>query len=575
MKLRDYQIEALDAIKSNYDAGVFKQLIVLPTGMGKSLVGSNIKKWLNLRQKILWCAHREELLIQAALSLSKSNPNCIIEIEQATNRVSNDCDIVVASIPTIGRSSSRIEKFDPRIFDCVIIDEAHHISHNTQTYIAVLNYFQPKLLIGLTATPKRTSGEGLGDFFNKIVYRKDLLNAITSGWLVPINAYKIKTNTDLTGVKKTAGDYAIGELQERVNDSDRNDLIVQSYKKSVDGSSALGFCAGIEHAETLATVFKDYGYDARCVFGHTDIDERRETIDWFAKTSGAILLNFAIVSEGVNIPSIETILMARPTQSNLLFQQMIGRGCRPPTGISNLINDMAQSDRVELLKSYPLTVIDVTDNHEKHTLITTATLFGLPPKFNVNKDTLEAVVEYFSQLKEEHPTLDFSDCETPADINLVLETVDLFEATNNTATNISSFNWLGNNEHYLLTIVGDKQHKQKITVEQNVIGNWDVVLEENVSVNVAPFKIKTVTHLGEVKEISDAIEISERYVVDHYAGAINVLRKDAGWRRKPASANQISFLQKKGVLDKLPTSVRRTLRKGDASKLIDAILNKR
>ena len=574
MELRDYQIEALEAIKSNYNAGVFKQLIVLATGTGKSLLGSNVKKWLKLPLKTLWCAHREELLTQAANSLYKANPECVVEIEQATNRVSNNCDIVVASIPTIGRSNTRIEKFDPLSFDCVIIDEAHHISHNTQTYVAVLNYFQPKLLIGLTATPKRTSGEGLGDFFDRIVYRKDLFTAIKEGWLVPINAFKVKSNTDLTGIKKTAGDYAIGELQERVNDSDRNDLIVQSYKKSVDGSSALGFCAGIEHAESLATVFNDYGYDARCVFGHTDINDRHEILEWFNKTKGAILLNFAVVTEGVDIPSIETILMARPTQSNLLFQQMIGRGCRPPVGIGNLINRLSSLDRVELLKNYPLTVIDVTDNHEKHTLITTATLFGLPPRFSVNKDSLEAVVEYFSQLKEEHPTLDFSDCETKEDIDLVLETVDLFEATNNSATAISSFNWIGNDERYLLSIVGDKQHKQRILVTKNIIGNWDVVLEERTTLNVAPHTIKSTTVLGEVKEISDAVEISEKYVAEHYSGAITVLRKDAGWRRKPASSGQISFLQRTGVLDKLPTSVRRTLRKGDASKLIDAIINK-
>ena len=256
-QLRPYQQDALLAINSRLQNGIAKQIVVLPTGAGKTFLAV---KTLAPFKKILWLTHTEELLEQSgAAFLHEIFPNYNIQkrIDDAgglldyiksvkkENLLADPIDqeiaskigiikaetfyinaeIVLASLQTIHR---RLDKISPDTFDAVVVDECHLSS--AKTYVKSINYFQPKLLCGLTATPHRADGASLGDIYDEIVYQYRLFDAINDGYLCEIDAIACRTDISLDNVRTTAGELNQSDLRQTVNTPERNKFIVECYK---------------------------------------------------------------------------------------------------------------------------------------------------------------------------------------------------------------------------------------------------------------------------------------------------------------------------------------------------------
>jgi superfamily II DNA or RNA helicase len=316
---RPYQVECKKAIKENYDAGISKQLIVQATGTGKRMQSVDLMKHF---KRSLFIAHREELIKQAYDEIEKYFPMQVGIIKGPVFEI--DKKIVVASVQTL---HNRLSKIDPNTFQLVICDESHLFM--APTYCKSVRHWQPKLLTGWTATPKRLDGLSLSNLFEKIVFEYGIQKGISDGFLAPIEAYQIKTPTDISRVKRTAGDFNLGQLSEAVDSELRNNLIVQKYKQYSPGRQAIAYCVDIDHAYNLRAEFLKNGISCETVCS----DERRcnnrsELINSFKKKEFQVLTNCEILTVGFDYNDIGAILMCRPTQSETLYIQMLGRSTR-------------------------------------------------------------------------------------------------------------------------------------------------------------------------------------------------------------------------------------------------------
>lgn len=367
--LRSYQLEALIGIVNAWRRNVKRQLLVLPTGAGKTTVFSQLPYLLEamgLPEKLLVVAHRTELLEQAIQTLTRYNPGKIIALEQASDQATPDADIIVASIDTLmARDSRRLRNLPLDQIGALVIDEAHRSA--ALTYRKLINQFSeqsPGLILGVTATPKRGDRVGLDNVFAEIVYHRHLEDLIESGHICPITGWQIHTETVLEGVHVRCGDFVVGELANRVNTPSRNALVAQTYAKTIAGHPALVFCANIKHAEDMAETFRTAGFACEAVHGKLSPEDRNQRIAAFRERKLTVLTNVQILTEGFDEPSIRGIFVARPTRSHLFYMQMVGRGFRPDP----------ESGKPGLH------VFDFTDGlgqHARH-LVGLPTLFGLP-----------------------------------------------------------------------------------------------------------------------------------------------------------------------------------------------------
>jgi superfamily II DNA or RNA helicase len=351
---RPYQIECKQTIKKEFQAGITEQLIVQATGTGKRLAAINLMQHF---KRTLFIAHREELIMQAYDDIVRFYPMQCGIIKGS--RFEIDKKYVVASVQTL---YNRLDRIDPKTFDNVVIDEAHH--YISRTYLATARHFQPRLLTGWTATPKRLDGLSLSNLFQKIVFQYKIEDGIKDGWLANIDAYQIQTQTSLEGVRRVAGDFNQKQLSERVDCRARNALIVDRYAKYCKGEQAIGFCVDIDHAYNLRDVFREAGYVCEAVVSDTErCPDRSSILERFARKEIDVLTNVNILTEGYDYEDIGCILMARPTQSESLYIQCIGRGTR------------LKSESFQQARGHAkCTVLDFVDNAGKHSLVNAYTL---------------------------------------------------------------------------------------------------------------------------------------------------------------------------------------------------------
>ena len=333
IQMRDYQQEALNAIVNLDNEGVRRQLVALPTGSGKTIIFAQFPNVFE--QRMLIVAHREELLNQARDKLLEVNPDLWVEVEQADRKASPMCDVVVASVATIGRQGSkRLQKFDPGAFDVIVIDEAHHSI--ASTYMNVMEYFDvfhdDKLLVGFTATPNRGDNVALNQVFQQIAYQKDLREMIDAGWLCPPRAFRVETGTDLSSVHVRQGDYITGELSYVLDEEGRNKMVVESYLAHARGRKALVFAIDVAHAHHLAEYFNESNIPAAAVTGKTSKDERAAILEAFDEGELRVVCNCMVLTEGFDQPDIGAVIMARPTMSGLLYSLDDETEVLTPTG---------------------------------------------------------------------------------------------------------------------------------------------------------------------------------------------------------------------------------------------------
>jgi superfamily II DNA or RNA helicase len=563
-QLRPYQRDALKASKQFYDSGVYRQLLVLPTGMGKTVCFAGLPEHHQIEQRMVVLVHRDELAEQAAQSIAFWNPKRRVGVEMGDSVCRPSDDIVVASVQTLAWGDyRRMGKFDPSEIGAVVPDEAHHST--APSWKGVLERFgvlgnERRLLLGVTATPKRGDGEGLGAIYDEIIFNYPMLKAIEEGWLVLPRGYVVKTGVNLDEVHTSYGDFADRELSHAVNTPSRNRLVVAEWFERARERQTVAFTVDIAHAQALAKAYRDAGIKAEAIWG-TD-PKRSSKIDAHKAGDLQVLTNCGVLTEGYDDWQIGCIVMAKPTKSQLSYIQMVGRGTRIqkfPGGISLL---EAREQGLEILKDDCI-VLDVTDNSSRHSLVNLCSLFGLPPKLNLKGKGVIEAAEQFEQLTAKHPTLDLSVLEELDDLEHKVEEIDLFtvkypeEVTNN-----SELQWhptpAGN---YVLLL----PNKEKVTITRDLLDKWHVIGEINGN-----------TFREAHKSVEHAMIWADKMVKFFGRSLMNLLRRGehstAKWKNEPISAEQTRMLawqcQKRGK--PMPNVVGMT--KAEASEVINKLV---
>lgn len=333
--LRPYQLECLEAIASNRAVGIGRQVIHLPTAAGKtiifaSLIAQTIEA--NPAGRVLVLAFSCDLLGQAMDKLHMIAPGLDVGIVDADHKEFTR-QIVISSVQS-ARIPGNLERLQAQGFSICIADECHHFASDTARLVLDHLGFgfgsaaAGRLLIGFSATPFRSDSRGLGEIFDKIVYSKTIKEMIDSGYLCNPIGHKILTDLDLSKIPTERGDFVVTALSQAMNTGPLIQLVVESYLEKASGRKAIAFSMSIAHAEALAARFKACSLRCEAIHSNLPTDERQRLKTGFRKGEIDILVNPTMLTEGYDEPSIECVIIARPTKSAGLFQQMVGRGLR-------------------------------------------------------------------------------------------------------------------------------------------------------------------------------------------------------------------------------------------------------
>ena len=334
MSLRKYQQECRDAVLSEwYEKEHLRTLGVLPTAAGKTVIAASIiEEVQNRSNHILFLAHRGELLDQAKDKIYKfTGIESAIEKADQTS-IGSGKKVVVASIQSLSRES-RLNKFSKDYFDVIIVDECQHIL--ADSYMNILSYFDKAKVLGITATPDRGDQKSLGTFFQSKAYEYTMAQGIRDGYLSPIKAQLIPLKLDIQNVKISQGDYNAGEIGSALEPY--LNQIAMEMKTYCQGRKTIVFLPLVKTSQRFCELLNSYGMRAVEVNGNSP--DRDEILKDFHDGKYDILCNSMLLTEGFDEPSIDCVVVLRPTKVRALYQQMVGRGCRlsPETGKKNLL----------------------------------------------------------------------------------------------------------------------------------------------------------------------------------------------------------------------------------------------
>ncbi|KAI8362117.1 P-loop containing nucleoside triphosphate hydrolase protein [Mortierella sp. GBAus27b] len=367
-RLRQYQEECVNACLVKYMEGRRHQLVSLPTGSGKTIVFCHLLQEFpppSLRAtKTLIIVNQLLQVDQIHAQLTSSGSDLAMSIDQGRSSPDMSSDVVIASIQSIGRESprpskSRLLHYNPELFKCIIVDEAHHAT--SDTYTRVFQYFgvhkaeSQLLVVGFTATAWRHDGIRLDAVFKDIVYHKSFLSMVQEEWLCNLRIERVTTGLDLWDVKITK-DFESRQLAKKINTDKRNASVVKAYEDHCAGNrrATIVFAADVKHAKTLTKEFEDRGHVAYCISSQIPPNERAGLVQRFRDGEIPILVNCEMLTEGVDIPIVDAIIMARPTYSTVLMVQMLGRGVRLyPEKTDCLVLDMTDTVNGEVLHTLP------------------------------------------------------------------------------------------------------------------------------------------------------------------------------------------------------------------------------
>lgn len=333
--LRGYQTEAVEAVKAAWHSGTGRPAVVLPTGTGKSTVIGGLAVWARSQGcRVVLLAHRGELLHQMAAAVQAVDPaGERVGILQANLR-EYDHDVVAASFQTVA-TGGHYDALGTR--HVVLVDEAHHAP--AETYRAAMEalgcFGTTTLTAGFTATMDRADG-GLGEIWEEVVYEKDLRWAIDQGYLVhPRGLTVVLPDLDLASVKTVAGDFQNNALEEAMAAS--VDTTVAAIQHHAGDRAGIIFAAGVDHADALAAALQDKGLAAEAVTGAMGREDREAIYSDFHDGRIQFLVTVQVLTEGADFPRCDAAIMARPTQSQTLYTQMVGRALRPYPGKSDAL----------------------------------------------------------------------------------------------------------------------------------------------------------------------------------------------------------------------------------------------
>jgi superfamily II DNA or RNA helicase len=529
VSLRPYQADSIKHIREAYRQGLRRVLVSLPTGTGKTVVFSHFPRGLRMRKKLLILAHRDELLEQASAKLSAAAPEVPVAIEQGQRHADPAARVVIASVPTLGRAQSkRLAALDPDDFSIIVVDEAHHAV--APTYRRIFDHFRlfdegERLLVGFTATPRRGDGLALGQIFQDIVYSRGIEEMIREEWLSPIIGWRVTTDIDLDTVRVRHGDFVEAQLARAVNVRRRNDAVLGAYSKYASGRRALVFCANVAHAQSMAKTFESAGIRALAVWGAMPRDERRAALDALRSGRVAVLTNCNLLTEGFDEPSLDCIVMARPTKSRLLYAQMIGRGTRLHPGKENLA------------------IIDMADNSRAHKLAGLHDVLDMPEAIDLEGRDALALADSIRRIGNHWPWIDLERLRSASDVHLVEEAAQgVRSARHLLGERIRFFSFEPPREIRVFTSLawhsatgGDYALEigaERLLATRTILGDWWLFATTSGQQR----------KLGAFPSSESAIRFADRWVREERPESIKLASMDASWRYQPATQKQLDAI---------------------------------
>jgi superfamily II DNA or RNA helicase len=517
--LRDYQVECLEAIRQHLDEGKKRLLCILPTGTGKTVVFSHFVSEREGHTLIL--AHRDELLAQAGTKLDHVGQLDHGTVKAERNQLNHK--IILGSVDTLA-NERRINQL-PR-FSTIIVDEAHHARSNRwTTVLSRLGAFDDDgpVVLGFTATPNRTDKQGLGKIFPDIAYQCTLPEMVARGYLSNLRAVQVKMDISLSGMKSSSSaDYSAKELGQVMHAAGVEKLIAHSAAKYGKGRRLLIFTPTVELAYNVMREIQELGITAGALDGNARVERRKEVLDAFSKGDLDVLVNCALFTEGYDLPQIDAVMIARPTKSQLLYTQMVGRGTRPLPGKSECL------------------VIDLVDATKSHRLVTLADLVGVD-KNQLSRNGLKSAMKTaMAGMPPAGSLLGIAGAKMKAVM------VDMFGQRDFVWTESRSGAWSLSVPSMIVHIVTDdsdslaEEPKYKILVDRN--GNMEA--------------------MAKGLDLSWAQGIAEDLV--RSSGNTQVAKKSASWRKVPPTDAQRALLKRLSV----PITAKMT--KGEASDIISA-----
>jgi superfamily II DNA or RNA helicase len=502
-----------------------------------------------MKKKMLILAHRDELLEQARDKLLTIAPEVRVTIEQAARHADPAAQVVIASVPTLGRSGSkRLEALKPDDFSIVVVDEAHHAV--AKTYRRIFDHFAlfaggEALLVGFTATPRRGDGRGLGEVFEDIVYARGIEEMIREGWLCSVTGWRLTTDVDLDEVEVRSGDFVEAQLARAINLRSRNDAVLDGYSKYASGRRAIVFCADVAHAKAVAETFASAGINAQAVWGEMPRESRRAALESLRAGATMVLTNCNVLTEGFDEPRVDCVIMARPTKSRLLYAQMIGRGTRQHPGKTNLI------------------VIDVADNSREHSLAGIHNVLDLPADINLQGADALRTADAIRKIASACPWIALEELRSGSDVRLLVDAMQgVVRAKAAIAERIRFFSFEPPEAIRGLTNLawhtapgGDfalELGDERLLITQTILGKWALML----------YGRGATTRLQSSQHLEWVVGFADEWIRRERTESVKLASMEASWRQLPPTEKQLA------QISKMRTLVPKTLTRGQASWII-------
>ena len=331
MELRPYQLQAVSNLRVAFRQGHQSALLVMPTGAGKTVVFTEIARSATQRgNSVFILVHRRELVKQASDKLTKAG---VQHGTIAAGFKTSKHKVQVASVQTLAKRLLTV----PAEPDLIIIDECHHAVAGS--WDKILTKFKTARVVGVTATPSRLDGRGLGSHFSTLVSGPSVEQLTKLGFLSQHRVFAPPVIADLSNVKTRAGDYANDQLSAAMDRPTITGDAIGHYRRLADGLPAIAFCCSVAHATSVCEAFNAVGYRAKLVTGKMKMEERDEAISGLADGRTQILCSVDVVSEGTDVPAVSAAILLRPTQSEALYLQQVGRILRPQPGKIAIVLD--------------------------------------------------------------------------------------------------------------------------------------------------------------------------------------------------------------------------------------------
>jgi superfamily II DNA or RNA helicase len=519
LALRPYQEEAIAAVEAAVERGVSRPMIVLPTGTGKT--GAFAALIARRDGSALVLAHRDELLRQAADKLTVADPTLALGVGfVAAERDDVASPVVVGSVQTLARSN-RLARLPTR-FDTVVVDECHHAA--ARSYRRILAHLEVSpLILGVTATPQRSDGRLLGEVWEEIVYQRGIAEMIRAGYLTDVRGVRVGLQqVDLEQVAQAGGDFQAEALGDALEQASAPQHVLAAYRAHAGGRKAVVFVPTVALAHRMAGVFRDAGIPAEALDGTTPMEDRRAILGRLQTGQTRVLANVAVLSEGVDVPSVSCIVMATPTRSQVKYAQAVGRGLRTFPGKDDCL------------------VIDVVGVSDRLDLQTLPRLFGLRKPTTNSETVIDAIDRQTREDQSPRPVATRSGqrkCEgqmRSRDVNLL-----------GRRPRERELRWLRHGPYWLLSI-----GQGGLLALAPAGERWSVVRLDRDQIEQLAVDV----------ELAYAHGIAEDYV--RQTGAVGLADASARWRHAPMNDAQAGLLRRLGITPPDGAS------KGQASDLI-------